>query len=146
MKNCIRVLLLLSGLFICSAVSAQVVVYENWHFEGRSRSLKVGTYAMPADWNDTISSIKVRDGFGVLVYENAGQSRGFGKMADFLEDQPEIDKYGFNDNISYISVFAAVRSGYHYVRGAYKGAEFVGGHWERSGPNGPPPLNQTGAV
>ena len=90
-----------------------VVIYEDPNFEGRSRSFGIGSHRLftEQDFNDVTSSIKVPEGLAVIVYEHADEGGGYGTWVDFLEDQPDLSKYNFNNKISFLVVFDSQRSG-----------------------------------
>jgi len=122
-----------------------VVIYDNPNFEGRSRSFGIGNHRLfPEKFNDLTSSIKVPAGLAVTVYEHADEGGGFGSWVDFLEDQPDLSKYGFDNKISYLAVFKSQRPGFFYARNSIQNGEFVPGHWEgvkaRGNPVNPNPV------
>jgi hypothetical protein len=117
-----------------------VVIYENPNFEGRSRSFGIGTHRLftEEDFNDVTSSIKVPAGLAVIVYDHADEGGGRGLWVDFLEDQPDLSKYYFNDKISSLVVFNSERPGFLYARNSIQNGEFVAGHWDRVRARGNP--------
>jgi hypothetical protein len=109
-----------------------VVIYENPNFEGRSRSFGIGKHRLftAEDFNDLTSSIKVPEGLAVTVYEHADEGGGYGSWVDFLEDQPALSTYNFDNKISYLDVFNSQRPGFLYARNSIQNGGFVPGHWE----------------
>ncbi len=79
-----------------------VTVYADGYFKGASQSFGVGSHDMHTlrtVGNDRISSIKIKPGYTVIAYSDAGyrgQSRTYTKDVDFTSD--------FNDVISSIKV------------------------------------------
>jgi hypothetical protein len=130
---------ILCGLLMCSsAYSQSVVIYEHANFAGRSQSLGVGNHVL-SDLNDAASSIKVPAGFVAMVFESAESKGGYGIWVDFLEDQPDLVKYDFNDKVSYVRVFEAKRPpGWIWARNSMRSGVFMAGHWERPRANTPP--------
>lgn len=114
-----------------------VTVYEHADFGGRSRSLGIGSHRFysntDGDFNDIISSIKIPEGYGVIVYEHANEAGGFGASVDLLENNLNLPNQNFNDRISYFTVFSTNEKGKSYVwsRNAYENEIFVPGHWRR---------------
>ena len=110
-----------------------VVIYEDPNFQGRSRSFGIGKYRLftAEDFNDLTSSITVPEALAVTVYEHADEGGGYGIWVDFLEDQPDLSKYDFNNKISYLVVFERQRPGFSYARNSIQNGGFVAGHWER---------------
>jgi hypothetical protein len=78
------------------------VVYENTHFSGKSQSLKAGDYRsadLAGVGNDAISSVRVPDGFKLIVFENDNFE------GDFFEITTSIPSLDFwSDRISSIRV------------------------------------------
>src|SRR5947208_1236145 len=121
---------------------ASITVYENINYGGRSKQFAIGSYRLftPADFNDVISSIKVPDGLGAMVFADADEGGGYGISVDLMEDWPDLSKINFNDKISYITVFSATRSpGFVWVRNAMQNGQFIPGRWERQRATPPPP-------
>lgn len=78
------------------------VVYENTHFSGKSQSLKAGDYRsadLSGVGNDAISSVRVPEGFKLIVFENDNFE------GDFFEITTSIPSLDFwSDRISSIRV------------------------------------------
>lgn len=120
-----------------------VKLFEHANYGGQLRNFNAGQFLL-SDFNDQASSIKVTPGYCALVYEHADGGGGYGYMADFLEDCPDLSMYKFNDKVSYVVVFNIMgRTGFMYVRGQDKNGQFVPGHWERLRANQPNPVNPT---
>jgi hypothetical protein len=105
-----------------------VVLYDEPNFQGRSMSFGPGKYRL-FDFNDLASSIKVSKGLVAIVYEHSDEGGGYGEWVDFLEDQPDLRKYGFDNKISHLAVFASERPGLVYERNNIEDGRFVPGHW-----------------
>lgn len=123
---------------------AEVTIFEHANFQGRSRTLGEGKYQLvdANDMNDMVSSLKVPPGLVAFVYEHADSGGGFGIAADFLEDCADLSQFGLNDQISYITVFAAQPpTGFIWARNAIVDGQFVSGHWERKRASGALPPN-----
>lgn len=134
---------ILLGFFMCSsAYSQSVVIYENANFEGRSRTLAVGSYRFftntNGDFNDIASSIKVPTGLAAIIYERASEAGGYGISVDLLENRPDLSKYNFNDKVSYIRVFSSNNPPFFWARNSIQNEQFVAGHWERARAAGNP--------
>lgn len=130
---------------------AEVTIFEHANFKGRSRTLGIGQYRLfdENDMNDLTSSLKVPPGLVAYVYEHADSAGGFGISVDFLEDCADLSTLNFNDKISYINVFEAVKpEGYIWARGRIRPEDnqFVSGHWERQRANGELPPNNGPSV
>jgi hypothetical protein len=110
-----------------SAANQSVTVYEDVKFGGRSKSFGVGKYRLfdLKDFNDSISSIEVPTGLVAIVYEDADEGGGYGRYVDFLENQPDLTKYDFAKQISYIQIFP---TGRQWVRNALNNGRFEAGH------------------
>jgi Beta/Gamma crystallin len=94
------------GLILCLPMfaQAQVVVYEHANFGGRSQTFPAGNHDMGAltgVGNDQISSIRIPAGMSVMVYEHANYG---GRSLTFNGDQPDLQRVGFNDQISSLRV------------------------------------------
>ncbi len=134
-------------IFSVDTVKAQeVVLYENANFTGKMKTLGIGTYRFNsyADFNDMASSIKVPQGFAVMLFEHADEGGGYGVSVDLMEDCTDLLIYNFDDKISYLTVFnARPGNGFLWVRAAITNGVFVAGHWERERANGNNPVNAT---
>ncbi|UII20747.1 beta/gamma crystallin-related protein [Fulvivirga ligni] len=78
-----------------------VTIYRDVKFKGRKAELGIGEYARIPIGNDSISSIKVKDGFFVKFYRDSG-FRGPYRVI-FAGDYTSIPNW--NDKISSIEVF-----------------------------------------
>lgn len=117
---------------------ADVTLFENAGFAGRSTTLGPGQHAL-TDFDDIASSIRVPAGMVALVFESAGASGGSGLTADFLEDCADLTAYYLDNKISYVSVFPATQaSGLVWVRAQIVNGAYVAGHWERRRATGGP--------
>jgi hypothetical protein len=123
----------------------EITLFESPGFTGQSKVYKEGDYPL-SDFNDQASSIKVPPGMGVMIYENVNNAGGYGAYIDLLEDCADLSTYQFNDNVSFIRVFAADKPGYVYVRNKMVNNQFVPGHWERKRANGVMPDNSVPAI
>lgn len=133
---------------------ADVVVFRDANFQGLNHKIPVGEFGVGLKvWHldDAVSSIRVPSGMVAVVYEFADLAGGYGRFVDFLEDQPDLSVFGFNDQISWVAAFAAhsAQKGW-WVRNAMDANRFVvAGHWSGSpvppnptpvmAPYGPPP-------
>jgi hypothetical protein len=93
----------LSAICLTNHILAQTpVVYENAHFSGRSQSLRAGDYRsadLSGVGNDAISSVRVPEGFKLVVFENDNFE------GDFFEITTSIPSLDFwSDRISSIRV------------------------------------------
>lgn len=144
-----------------------VTIYEDANFGGRSKTLAPGGYRffMPEDFNDVVSSIKVPAGMCAVLFEHADDGGGYGISVDLLEDCPALSVYGFDDKVSYITVFSTTNpqvevrdhrgggsttstsaSGFVYVRGRMEHGQYIAGHWERQRASGGPTNSATAVV
>lgn len=145
-----------------------VTIFEDANFGGRSKALAVGGYRFftPDDFNDVVSSIRVPAGLCAVLYEHADDGGGYGISVDLLEDCPDLSVYGFNDKVSYITVFSTagpitevrdhrggttttrteIASGFVYARNRTVNGQFVPGHWERQRASGAGPDNSPPAI
>jgi hypothetical protein len=124
----------------------KVALYENVNYTGTAKMLAPGQYIL-SDFNDMASSIKVPQSMVAYIYEHAASDKGYGMSTDILEDVPDLSVYNFNDKISYISVFYAVKENmFDWARGAMVNGQFIAGHWERKRANGKKPDNFPPAV
>ena len=121
------------------AFSQSVVLYDEPNFTGASKVIGPGQYLL-SDFNDRASSIKVPAGMVAYLYEHAADSKGYGIAVDLLEDHADLSSLGFNDKLSYITVFAAIdQNNFIWTRGAIINGVFIPGHWERLRANPLPP-------
>jgi hypothetical protein len=133
---------------------AEVKLYENPGFTGRSVTLGVGGHRFftPDDFNDVAASMQVAAGFVAIIYAAADDLGGYGMYVDVMEDCADLSVYGLSKEVSYVSVFAAAHdqgTGWALVwaRATGSGASFVPGHWERVQVGGQlPPNSGVGAV
>lgn len=112
----------------------QVILYEQGKYGGQSKAFGPGSYRFntPADFNDLASSLRIPKGYVAVIYEHANESGGYGSYIDLMEDSENLNEYGFNDKVSYLTVFStASRPGYVYIRNRRINDQFVAGHWER---------------
>ena len=118
-----------------------ITVYDQPNFSGRSRTFFIGEYRLftPEDFSDAISSIQVPQGLVAILYEHADEGGGYGRSVDLLEDCADLSKYNFSKITSYITVFAASRAHFVWVRNSIQNGQFVPGHWERERVNPLPP-------
>ncbi|MEP7108840.1 MAG: hypothetical protein ABI760_12680 [Ferruginibacter sp.] len=124
-------MLILTGMVcIHFLLSAQTVtLYEKANFAGESKLLGVGTYKLSEiNFDNITTSIRIPEGITVLAYQYADGFGGFGKWVDFLENQRDLSVFGFDNDISYITV--ANKPGYFWARNSYLNGQFVAGHWE----------------
>ncbi|MBL7772485.1 MAG: hypothetical protein JNM95_06485 [Chitinophagaceae bacterium] len=140
MHKVISFLMFLMVSFYFSSIKAQttavfdnIIVYENENFQGRSQSMALGNWRLiePTSLNDAISSIKIPAGLVVIVYEHANDAGGFGKSVDLMENHSTLSDIGFNDKISYISVFKSTSNNTFWKRNTKINGSFIAGHWER---------------
>src|SRR3954447_10059669 len=132
-----------------SSTMADVTIYEDTNFTGRSMTLGIGERRLfdANDMNDMTSSIQVPPGLVAYVYEHADSKGGYGIAADLMEDCADLSQFDFNDKISYITVFAAeTPEGHIWARARVEGGQFIPGHWERKRANGQLPPNNGVAV
>src|SRR5712692_1789061 len=130
--------ILAAFLLTCSsAYSQSVVIYEDIHVAGRSKTLPIGDYRLTA-FSGITSSIRVPKGLVANIYEHADDGGGYGIWVDLLEDQQDLSKFGLNKKVSYISVFSANRQGFFWARNSVQNGQFVPGHWERNRAGGNP--------
>lgn len=108
-----------------------VVMYDAYNFQGSSRSFGIGQYRLfnEQDFNDLASSIRVPKGVGIIVYEHADEGGGFGEWVDFLEDQPDLSKYKFDNKISYLEIFATRNGSEFYERNKVEDGRFAEHRW-----------------
>jgi hypothetical protein len=108
-----------------------IVIYDGPNFQGPSKSFGIGQHRLfnTEDFNDSASSIKVPKGVGVIVYEHADEGGGFGEWVDFLEDQPDLSAYRFDNKISYLEIFATRRGSEVYERNKIESGRFVEHRW-----------------
>jgi len=117
----------------CSAAVAaddqSVILYDRANFEGPKRSFGVGKYRLTnaADFNDVASSIRVPPGLVVIVYEHADAGGGYGRSVDFMEEQPNLSTYNFDNQISYLQVFPSDR---RWMRNRLTNGSFEAGHFQ----------------
>lgn len=117
----------------CSAAAGaddqNVILYDRANFEGPKRSFGVGKYRLlnAADFNDVASSIRVPPGFVAIVYEHADTGGGYGRSVDFMEEQPDLSHYKFDNQISYLKVFRSER---RWVRNRLSNGSFEAGHFQ----------------
>ncbi|MBB5367088.1 MULTISPECIES: Vps62-related protein [unclassified Janthinobacterium] len=100
-----------------------ITVYAEGNYAGTSQALAPGRYDMDAlrvVGNDTISSIKVPDGWSVTLFEHAGFQ---GRSKVITADTPMLGD-GFNDLVSSITVSDAAASA--GVVSVYADANFSG--------------------
>jgi len=120
----------------CSAAAAaddqSVILYDRANFEGLKRNFGVGKHRLSnvADFNDLASSIRVPPGLVVIVYEHADAGGGYGRSIDFMEEQPDLSKYNFDNQISYLQVFRSERP---WVRNRLNNGSFEAGHFQMAG-------------
>jgi len=84
--------------------SAEVIVYKDRNFAGKSLALKKGQYKMgqlSKVGNDTISSLRVPEGYTVTLYADDNFK---GKTLTCDSDTPWLGDYHFNDITSSIVV------------------------------------------
>jgi hypothetical protein len=128
---------------------ADVIVFSMRNFKGEHRVLGLGEHRFFTfeDFNDVISSIKVPAGLVAMVYEHADDGGGYGEYVDLLEDRPNLSAIGFEDRISFISVFSATHPrGLVWIRNSIQNGEFISGHWERQRAGPPRPPNTVAVV
>jgi hypothetical protein len=120
--------------------SQSVILYDNPNFEGRSKSFGVGKHTLsPAvGFNDLASSIRVSAGLVAIVYEHADEGGGYGLWVDFLEDQPNLAKYNFDNKISHLFVFKSRDHDSVWVRNSIENGAFREGYWRVLGRRRPP--------
>ncbi len=106
----------------------RVVLYENPNFGGREKRLGIGPYSL-LDFNDKASSIKVPAGLVVIVYEHAGQGVGYGLWVDFMEDQPNLAVFNFDNKISHVKIVPRLESNSVWVRNSLQNGVFDAGHY-----------------
>lgn len=133
------------------APSQEVTLYDDSGFGGRSRSFGLGSHRLfsPADFNDLASSIKVPADLVVIVYEHADEGGGHGRYVDFLEDQPNLARYNFDNQISYLKILKRRSENrgitFYWARNSFQDGAFKEGHYKnvRRGerpPDNPNPL------
>lgn len=115
-----------------------ITVYEHANYGGASKKLPVGQHRL-SDFNDRVSSIKVPAGMVAYIYEHAATNAGYGIAVDLLEDCPDLSRYGFNDKVSFVTVFYAKKDNFTWARNAMVNGQFVSGHWERQRATPAPP-------
>jgi hypothetical protein len=137
-----------AGLIIRTFSLQGVIIFDAPNFSGRSKILGVGEirFFTPDDFNDVISSIQVGSGYAAILYEHADDGGGFGRSVDLLEDCPNLSKYEFDNQTSYINVFPTTRGPFVWIRNSMQNGQFVPGHWERQPASGPPPANPVAVV
>ena len=123
----------------------QVVLYEHGNYGGASKNLGIGEHRLN-DFNDKTSSIKVPAGMVAFIYEHAGDGVGYGISVDLLEDCVDLSRYGFNDKVSYVTVFNAKKDAFQWARNAMVDGQFIFGHWERQRANPGPVMQNAVAV
>ena len=96
------------ALFMCIPLTsfANITVYEHCNFKGFKSTLPVGNYDLNdlkdrGIINDDISSLKVKKGYEVIVYEHHHFS---GKSLKFRNNDKCLVNNNFNDRISSIRV------------------------------------------
>jgi hypothetical protein len=121
--------------------TGNITVYDQPNFGGRSKTFPLGEHRLftPEDFKDAISSIQVPQGLVAILYEHADEGGGYGLSVDLLENCANLLQYNFNKITSYISVFAANRSGFVWIRASMQNGQFVAGHWERQRAHPLPP-------
>jgi hypothetical protein len=136
------------GIIIGTLTLQGVRVFDAPNYGGRSKILGVGgiRFFSPDDFNDVISSVQVGPGYVAILYEHADEGGGFGRSIDLLEDCPNLSKYGFDKQTSYINVFAATRGPFIWIRNSLQNGQFTLGHWERQPASGAPPANPEAVV
>lgn len=121
-----------------------VTVFEDFNFQGPSMTLGIGNYRLVGVYGNlqSLRSLKVPIGLGVIIYELENAAGGYGRSVDFLENQSNA-----NNNVvsvRYITIFSTVRPGYFWMRNSTVNGVFVAGHWEVNRATGNP--SQTLAV
>ncbi|MBL8517784.1 MAG: serine hydrolase [Betaproteobacteria bacterium] len=111
---------------------ADVTLYEHFDFQGARQGLDVGRYDLPdlTLSNDVVSSVQVRPGFTVVLYQDSGFS---GATRVFTDDVRRLDP-AFNDRVSSAIVLGpAVRPEvYRHVDFNGPRREFTVGRFGRS--------------
>ena len=115
--------------------AAEVVIYEQKDFAGRSETLTRGDHRI-ADWKP--ASIKVPAGLVAILYQSADSAGGYGISVDLMEDHPVLKEFGIEGEVSFITVFSSTRTGRYWARNSMRGGQFVWGHWERNRAAGNP--------
>src|SRR4051794_32454397 len=120
-----------------------VTLYEDAGFAGRSVVLAVGQrrFFFPQDFKDVASSLQGSPGLVAIIYEHAEDLGGYGISVDLMEDCPDLGTYGFDNKVSYVTVFPAVNGGFVWARATGSGDSYVPGHWERARAGGQLPPN-----
>lgn len=125
---------------------ADVIIYDQINFLGRSIALKIGDHTLTS--TGAAASIKVPKGLVACVYQYIDQKERVekGGSADFLEDCADLSKFGLNGKVTCINVFNTENGQYVWVRGRYRETEFIPPHWERKRSGGSFPDNSGAAV
>jgi hypothetical protein len=89
--------------FLCSSIDAQVLtVYKDYNYRGTTQSFDVGFHkGIFKIGNDVISSLKIKPGYSVTLYENG---EGTGRELVLTSDTPNLGKLKFNDIASNLKV------------------------------------------
>ncbi|HKO96604.1 MAG TPA: hypothetical protein VJU86_06420 [Pyrinomonadaceae bacterium] len=115
--------------------SQSIILFEDPNFGGRSHPFGIGSYRLLPEhgsFNDLASSIKVPLGLVVIVYEHSDEGGGYGESVDFLEDQSDLSRYGFDNKISHVDIFAARRGSEVYERNKIENGRVVKGSWAQA--------------
>lgn len=121
------------ALSFCELPAQKVFFYDGKNFSGKSKSFGVGTFELKSkdDLNNLISSVKIPKDYVLLAHD---LPPGTGKSAsiDLVKDAPDLSVLKFDNKISHISIFYALR-GDHIWEPGYLNTmgEWVPGHWER---------------
>lgn len=105
-------------------------IYPASGFGGAPQELAIGDHRVGG-----ASSIRVAPGLVAILYQFADDVGGYGVSIDVMEDQADLAALGL-DRVAYVSVFAATKDKYVWVRGSAQTGSYVPGHWERARANG----------
>jgi hypothetical protein len=89
--------------FPLASQAASVCFYEHANYAGESWCAEAGTAAVPAGWNDRVSSVRVPQGWSVTLYEHIAQG---GATLALTADEPNLVNRAFNDSLSSYRVAA----------------------------------------
>ena len=82
--------------------SSPVTVFQHYDYRGKTQSFGKGYHAgYLAIGNDVISSVKVKKGWRVILYEHGPTT---GRALTLTSDTPNLGKYKFNDIVSNLRV------------------------------------------
>lgn len=109
-------------------------LYAKPKFKGDSIALEAGSYRLhdETDFNDASASVRVEEGYCVILHEHANDFGGYGTSIALISDCDDLSKYGFDHKASFVQVFSIVRDKFFFFPGHVRDGKFIHGHWQRT--------------